>query len=86
MTIRATVSALVRSLGELSAEQAVLAETARQLAAVMDRDSASYALPGMSRELRAVITELTTAPGARGLVDDDLDDELTRLFYRGGGS
>ena len=75
------MSALIRSLGELSAEQAVLAETARRLAAAMDRDSASYPLPGMSRELRAVITELTTAPGARGLVDDELDVELRRLLH-----
>jgi hypothetical protein len=59
MTIRAKVSGLIRSLDELTPEQAVLVETARRLAAVLDDPSAaSYALAGTSRELRAVLAEL----------------------------
>ena len=38
------------------------------------------------KEYRAVLADLTTAPGLRGLVDDDeLDVELRRLL-RGGAS
>jgi hypothetical protein len=46
-------------------------------------DLAGYALSAVVKEYRHVLAELTTAPGARGLVDDDLDAELRRLLHGG---
>jgi hypothetical protein len=80
-TIRAETTALIRGLGELSAEQSALAQTALRLASAADDKSlAGYALAAVVKEYRNVLADLTTAPGLRDLVDDDLDTELRRLL------
>ena len=73
--IRAAVDRLIGTLGELDAEQAVYAATARRLADLLDGDDApGYAMPPLARELRAAVAALTEGLRAdQGVSEDDLD-------------
>lgn len=62
MTPSEALVALRDHLGELSAEQAVLAATAGRLATAMGEDTPPYALAALSRELRATVAALLGAP------------------------
>lgn len=74
--ITTSVSALVRSLGDLTPEQQVYAATAKRLAELLDApDAAPYTVSSMVRELRSVVAALKgdRLPPSAGVPDDEFD-------------